>query len=137
MTPALMDFEGVWRVDRAISHRNGPEARFDGQAVFASDNGGLVYREDGHLHMPGQPPIRAERRYLWRVGQAGGIDVCFDDGRAFHRIGVGGVPEDRHYCDPDIYDVTYDFSAWPVWTSHWEVSGPRKDYTMVTRYSRG
>ena len=136
MTPVLDDFVGSWRVTREISHREGPDARFEGWVHFTPDSAGLVYREEGELRIAGQPVIRAERQYLWRAIDGGAIDVAFDDGRPFHRIASGAVPNDRHYCDPDIYDVAYDFSAWPEWACHWQVKGPRKDYSMMSRYCR-
>lgn len=137
MTPALEAFEGDWRVSRVIRHARGPDARFEGTARFVPDGAGLIYREEGELVIAGQVPMRAERRYLWRAAPDGAIDVRFDDGRAFHRIAPGeSAPEDRHYCGPDTYDVAYDFSAWPDWTSRWQVRGPRKDYEMVSVYRR-
>ena len=60
--------------------------------------------------------MRAERRYLWRDGGAGTIEVFFDDGRFFHRFDAEDhVPGATHACDPDAYRVRYDFRAWPRW----------------------
>jgi hypothetical protein len=77
--------------------------------------------------------MEAERVYLWRASGAG-IEVLFDDGRPFHRIDDSA--EAAHWCDPDQYDVTYEFGRWPKWSSRWRVLGPRKDYVMVSNYSR-
>ena len=94
----------------------------------------MHYVETGLLRLGDQPPMNAERRYFWREGTGGVIEVLFDDGRAFHRIDPAD-PTDRHWCDPDTYDVTYDFGAWPNWSSTWRVRGPRKDYEMVSHYT--
>lgn len=137
MRPKLEDFEGAWRIARVIRAAGEGEARFDGEARFRPDGRGLAYAETGQLQLAGHPPVQAERRYLWRAGPAGAIEVFFPDGRAFHRIDLrAAAPSDRHHCAQDIYDVTYDFRRWPVWVSRWRVSGPRKDYRMVTEYSR-
>ncbi|MCE8467683.1 DUF6314 family protein, partial [Rhodovulum sulfidophilum] len=56
------------------------------------------------------------------------------DGRFFHLIAPGARPEARHDCAPDLYRVRYDFSAWPCWSSFWEVRGPRKNYAMESSY---
>lgn len=135
MVLSLGDFEGDWRVARTILHAAGPRARFDGRARFEADGAGLVCREAGALTIAGHAPVMAERRYLWRAGAGGAIDVLFDDGRPFHRIDLRQcAPQDRHMCDPDIYEVRYDFARWPAWSSLWRVRGPRKSYRMETLY---
>lgn len=129
----LEDFEGSWQIDRQIANAVGPDARFMGVAVFAPDAAGLVLEERGEMRVEGQAPLQATRRYHWRQGAAG-IEVCFDDGRFFHLIEPGGRVQARHDCAPDLYLVTYDFNAWPRWSSTWVVSGPRKDYRMDSLY---
>jgi hypothetical protein len=32
--------------------------------------------------------------------------------------------------------VTYDFTAWPAWSTAWTVTGPAKDYSMASDYRR-
>lgn len=135
LVPELADFEGTWRLERDVVHEGAPPARFEGEARFVSGQGGLIYREAGLLTVAGQVPMRAERGYLWRAGKSGGIDVIFEDGRFFHSITSSA--EARHWCDPDMYDVCYDFEDWPDWSATWQVRGPRKAYRMVSRYSRG
>lgn len=133
MTPELADFRGTWRISRRVVAANGPNARFSGLAEFTTDASGLVCDEAGELRLDGQAPFRAERRYLWRPGAAGTIEVQFADGRPFHWFDPGtGTPCARHDCAPDVYEVRYDFRRWPVWSSRWRVRGPRKDYAMVT-----
>lgn len=129
--PELWDFEGNWQVARRIEDAlSGQEGRFDGTAAFVRDEVGLRYAERGVLTL-GSATMEAERVYLWRAS-GDGIEVLFDDGRAFHRI--DGSAEAAHWCDPDQYDVTYDFAGWPKWSSRWRVVGPRKDYVMITDY---
>ena len=45
-------------------------------------------------------------------------------------------PGDVHACDPDTYRVRYDFRRWPRWQAEWRVTGPRKDYGMLSRFRR-
>ena len=134
---SLQDFAGVWRLERRIEdQRAGQVAHATGQAMLSAEGAGLIYEETVLLHLPGQAPLEGRRRYLWRAA-ARGIAVLFDDGRDFHVIPLGnGAPEAAHWCDPDQYDVRYDFSAWPQWSSVWDVCGPRKDYRMETGYER-
>ncbi|WP_136637551.1 DUF6314 family protein [Pseudooceanicola onchidii] len=132
----LNDFEGLWRIDRRITNAVGPDAVFTGTARFTARDDGLLMEEEGEMRMDGAPPMRASRRYLWRAA-ATGIDVFFDDGRYFHHIAPDTRPADRHDCAPDLYRVSYDFSGWPVWSSVWRVTGPRKDYAMHSHFTRG
>jgi len=127
----LSDFEGRWRLSRVIRPAQGPEARFEGMAVWRPARGGMAYEERGTLHLEGQREMQAERRYFWDRS----LDVYFDDGRFFHRVPASGGTA-HHWCDPDQYDVTYDFSGWPAFEAVWCVKGPRKDYEMISRYTR-
>lgn len=134
---SLADFEGVWQIERRVVEAGGAEARFRGSARFAPDGEGLTYAETGELRLAGQAPVRAERRYLWRPAPEGAIDVLFADGRPFHRIAPGVPdPSDRHLCSPDLYEVCYGFGRWPEWSAVWRVTGPRKNYWMVSDYRR-
>lgn len=122
-------FIGDWRLEREIRHHDGGSARFDGHARWIREGTGALYIERGTLVMP-QARYSAERRYRWDRA----LRVHFEDGRIFHRVpAAGGAAE--HWCDPDRYEVFYDFTGWPVWTARWRVSGPRKDYVLLSRYS--
>ena len=134
----LGDFLGLWRFQREILDPSGDlSATAIGQAeITLQADGSARYDERGTLSLPGQSPMTATRRYVWRA-RPGEIDVRFDDDRPFHTIALGtNSPSAQHWCDPDQYEVAYDFSTWPEWSSHWRVKGPRKDYAMLTRYSR-
>lgn len=132
VTPrVLADFAGTWRLDRKITHGDGTQARFQGTAIWSGDETGLEYMEKGHLQMGQGPQMQAERRYHWGPD----LDVHFDDGRFFHRVpALGG--QTSHWCDPDTYDVTYDFTDWPCFTAIWQVHGPKKSYTLQSTYER-
>lgn len=136
--PGLGDFAGVWRLDRRIDDRRaGVTGRFAGQAELTPAGAGLAYVERGLLVLGTAAPMTAERRYLWAPGEGGRIAVSFADGRAFHSFDPGaGTAEAAHWCDPDAYRVSYDFTGWPVWRAVWEVRGPRKDYRMESLFRR-
>lgn len=130
----LMDFAGQWRLERQIKDAKGPDATFSGTASFTPDDAGLKVQENGQLRLIGQGAFQARRSYLWR--QSGSlIAVLFDDGRDFHMFDPGqGIAHANHWCDPDTYNVRYDFSGWPVWQAQWQVTGPRKNYSMYSVY---
>lgn len=132
--PRLLDFEGRWRLSRKIADALGPDAVFEGTATFRRDADGLHLREAGQLELAGQGRFQAERAYLWREDDEE-IVVLFADGRDFHRFGLlAGQARADHWCDPDTYKVSYDFTDWPVWRAEWRVTGPRKDYVMLSEY---
>jgi len=132
---ALWDFEGAWVLERRVVHDDGPDAQFRGSARFIPDDTGLLYEEKGLIKIDGHRPVSAQRRYLWREVEDGDLEVLFEDGRPFHRI-RSDRPEDRHWCDPDAYEVRYEFRQWPEWIATWKVTGPCKAYRMVSTYRR-
>lgn len=125
------DFLGAWTVQRTIVHENGPNAQFQGTAVWEQAVDGMLYVERGLLGIAGHPGIAASRRYLWKPD----LTVWFDDGRFFHKVPQSGGFA-SHWCDPDQYDGFYDFGPWPDFRVTWRVTGPRKAYRMVSLYSR-
>ena len=127
----LEDFAGVWELERDILHASGDTGHLSGRLDMRHQSWGLLYNETGTLTMGSAAPVTATRHYRWHTG----LEVHFEDGRFFHTVPAGGG-EARHWCAPDDYRVHYDFSDWPVWRTHWQVSGPRKNYQMFTRYSR-
>lgn len=137
---ALSDFAGRWSVTRRITdHSGGPYGRFEGHAMLTpGQTTELLYAETGQLRLGDMPPFQAERRYLWRA-DGSAIATFFEDGRPFHRIALGAAEaHDLHDCPPDTYRVRYEFGAWPdTWTAFWDVTGPRKDYSMISEYQRG
>lgn len=127
----LADFAGTWAIARTITPQTGPAARFDGTARWVPSDRGLDYTEEGTLHMDGAAPMQATRAYVWTPD----MSIYFDDGRFFHQVPAAGG-QTRHFCDPDTYVGRYDFDDWPHFTVAWDVRGPRKDYRMISRFTR-
>ncbi|MGV6812543.1 MAG: DUF6314 family protein [Brevirhabdus sp.] len=136
--PSFQDFEGRWHLWRRIDHAAaGATGVFEGMASLHRNGQQMVYEEAGELRLEQGPGMKATRRYLWRVGEGGLIEVFFEDGRDFHRFDPqAGVVSAWHDCPPDLYEVSYNFARWPDWQATWRVKGPRKDYTMITDYRR-
>ncbi|QJF51538.1 DUF6314 family protein [Roseobacter ponti] len=134
MTPdprVLADFAGDWRLCKNVVQADGTRGRFEGTASWHPAGTGAEYTEAGRMTLGDAPPFHATRRYRWSQG----LEVSFEDGRFFHQVpALGGAT--THWCDPDRYDVVYDFSAWPEFNVSWRVKGPRKDYTLQCQYRR-
>lgn len=133
----LADFLGAWTLRRRVTGADGGlVATFAGWAELRGDQDRAAWTEAGRLRPSGGAGLDAMRRYIWSTGPGGTIGVAFADGRPFH----GFQPAEetaaaRHHCPPDVYDVTYDFSAWPLWRTTWAVDGPRKRWTIETRHA--
>ena len=120
-------------MQRTIDDRLAGQGRFEGCAVITAGHP-WTYKEKGEMILPGGQRHAAQRSYLWEPQpERGAIDIYFDDGRPFHTLPLSGG-ETGHWCDPDQYDVRYDFGDWPQWEAVWTVRGPRKDYTMRSWY---
>ena len=136
----MRDFLGRWTIQREIiDDRANSRGRLEGYANFQMLDGWelptMLYEERGELSLGSTGPIQAERRYLWQLHDNDSVHVLFEDGRPFHEINLSQtMPYATHFCDPDVYDVSYDLRDWPAWTCAWRVRGPRKDYRMETRY---
>ncbi|WP_419739912.1 DUF6314 family protein [Ruegeria sp.] len=132
----LSDFEGRWRLTRTIRDaRAGQVVQAEGEALLQRSEDGLIYTEEVTLSIPGQPPMKGTRKYLWRDG-GHRVLIHFDDGRFFHALTLGEQnASDHHDCAPDSYDAVYDFHDWPRWSVQWTVNGPRKSYEMTTDYA--
>jgi len=131
------DFLGMWRLTRSIDDRlSGQTGDFRGSAVFRGCDSGLAYREDGKMRLGAGPVMTAQRQYHWAF-EAKRVVVTFADGADFHSfVPAGKAAGTDHPCGDDFYRVAYDFTEWPRWQATWTVTGPRKDYTSVSRYQR-
>ena len=128
---ALVDFVGEWRLRKTILQADGQSGEFCGTAIWHPTSDGTIYEETGALSLQGLAPLNATRRYRWSHN----LGVFFEDGRFFHDVPPGGGLA-RHWCDPDQYEVAYDFANWPEFNTLWRVKGPRKDYQMACTYTR-
>mgnify|MGYP001795186644 CR=1 FL=1 len=121
-------------MNRVIEDRRADlTGRFEGEAAWTPDNVGLIQDETGMMHYGAAAPMRATRRYLWR--DANGLEVFFDDGRAFHLVPEPGA-EAVHDCPPDTYRVRYEVLSPDQFRSTWHVTGPRKDATLTSFFER-
>lgn len=129
---------GTWNLARTISDtRLGQRGTMTGQAVFRNDGDDLLrYREDGRLAFGGYQDDAA-REYLYRFAEPAVAFVCFVDGRPFHELDLrAGEAAVRHLCSDDIYDGVIQAESEQSWRAHWSVSGPRKNLSIESRYTR-
>ena len=114
-----------------------------GRAVITDKNDGQFgYREQGQLRLSDGRLIDAERCYIF-AEDAAGFRVLFSESppRLFHRIALSRVGPNLigdgiHLCGDDRYDSRYEFRVDGSFIVRHGVVGPRKRYTIETRYCR-
>jgi hypothetical protein len=125
---------GTWTLSRVIDDRLvGAQSRVEGQLVLTEVSPGRVrWAESGTWHQPaGDVDVR---RDLWLERADGdGWWVRFEDGTDFHPWSPGEPV--THPCSPDTYVGLVD-GVEDRWVVRWDVTGPRKDYTMTTELTR-
>lgn len=129
---------GSWKVDRIIIDRaRALTGGLQGQAIFTPSAGGLLYQEHGTLTL-GEHRGRAEHSYLYDFPEGDGqASVRFRDGRAFYDLDLArGQQRVCHACHPDLYEGLFIALSSAAWRSEWKVIGPRKDYDLLTTYTR-
>ncbi|MFD0609611.1 DUF6314 family protein [Bradyrhizobium sp. GCM10027634] len=131
---------GSWSFDRLIEG----QGSMQGLATFTpSGPDGLAYREQGRLKLLTGTELEAEREYVFH-GHGRGFDVFFKEAppRLFHTVELVASDDGAlngsadHLCGFDRYQSTYTFRPEGSFVIRHAVSGPRKDYTMVTTYRR-
>ena len=131
---------GGWSVERTLWDRSS-DARgtFTGVVRFSpNDDGGLAFHEEGTMRWPtpagGTFTGPASRDYiLGPTDTSDAMDMTFPDGRPFHRMSFRAeASQDRHWCDPDTYRVTYSFRGPDQFSYSWDVEGPRKNQLLAS-----
>jgi len=136
-------FAGRWRMTRAIDDRLGGR-RGDATGICAFRDGpriaGLVCEEALVIDYGGNRFDGAQST-IWRFEESAGPDLDFQDGGFFCAArfeefgGVWRAPL-THLCGDDQYDGDVIVASENSWRLIWRVKGPRKDYTLDTRYDR-
>jgi hypothetical protein len=131
---------GKWSLDRTIEG----QGSMQGVATFTPiDDDNLAYREEGNFKLLDGTELQAEQEYIFRV-RSDGFDVLFKESppRLFLEISLAQDDGSKylgcasHLCGRDTYQSTYTFLPNGDFVIRYVVGGPRKDYTMVTTYSR-
>ncbi len=127
---------GAWDVARDVrDDATGTAGTFVGTATFTPRGAGLDWVEHGCLTL-GEYEGEASRT-LRIVPDGAGWMVTFDDGRPFHPLDLGtGVTLVEHPCGRDHYVGGLRAESVDAVTIRWRVAGPKKDQTIVSRYTR-
>jgi Family of unknown function (DUF6314) len=163
VTDALAFLRGTWQVTRQlIDHRAAADGTFTGVATWlapdgpvaddsaaddsaehgpgadepAADRPVLAYHEHGELVYRGHRGP-ASRRLIYRSGPDGTADVRFTDGHEFYQLDArDGTWQAQHECGADHYAVSGRVLGDDAFREHWRVTGPAKDYEIITTLVR-
>lgn len=132
---------GVWSIDRRIHDaRTRQDGTFAGTATFLPDGDGLSWTERGELRLGDF--VGSATRVMAVVpardrGASAPWEVRFDDGRPFHPLDLrGGACPVDHPCGEDHYAGWVRVEDDDLLVVSWRVTGPAKDHTILTRYTR-
>jgi hypothetical protein len=124
------DWIGQWKARRKIvDHLAGATSVFEGNATVTSDR----FEEEGHLTL-GASRLHATRAYRLQVTPQG-VTVNFPDGSEFIALTQAASQKVRHLCGADTYIGHFFFVDATTWVEAWRVTGPRKHYASLTRYT--
>ena len=111
-------------------------------SFVVAGEGGLLYRESGEVRLHDGTRLRGEQCYFYKA-IANGFAVYFrDSAELFQRVtfstAENGVwaGQAKHLCKADVYASRYVFYGNGTFEVRHAVRGPRKDYSIQTRYQR-
>jgi hypothetical protein len=139
----LEGLAGRWAITRAFE---GEGALAVGVASLRPDGAEtLAYRETSQLTLSDGRVLQAYRNYRYRFVDER-IEIHFDDGpdkgRLFVRLAFAqgrskqAEAFDIHHCGDDAYRVLFRLNLPTSFETEIVVSGPRKNYRALSRYSR-
>lgn len=128
--------EGEWQQERTITSGG----HYTGKANFTRlDEITLIYREEGTLTLEGGYTNTVHRDYIFkREDDRIGVYFAEKPPRLFHHLTFDSqaLAKAEHLCSPDTYQSAYRIINPDSFTISHDVTGPRKNYTMVTHYAR-
>lgn len=135
----FVNLTGKWALSRSISTGE----NFHGSATFDLENKNqLVLFEQGSLFLSESNVIDATRRWVWRLAESSQLNIFFDESplRLYHQLELviesnRATGTANHVCGDDIYAGKYQISETSI-KIHQTVSGPKKDYSILSKYDR-
>lgn len=130
---------GTWQLTREISTGE----RFNGSVELSwLDNTSMRFEETGQLELADGTQIEGHRNWIWRFKSSGKLEIYYDETppRLYHSILLKSEDEclkgsAEHHCANDLYHGQYEISRSQIKTIQ-TVTGPSKDYQIVSHYSK-
>jgi hypothetical protein len=120
--------------------------KYSGSAKFSKTTDGLYYREElEQTEPPTTTPLKGFREYFYGAENENLVIMHATAGVTganfmtlqFGSTNTGVVTSHScHLCSADRYEGSFRFLLPETFEITYRVTGPKKDYTMVSRYSR-
>lgn len=130
---------GSWMLKREISTGETLIGRADFDMISKSV---FLMREEGQLILQNKVEIPAARTWYWHLCDGDMLEVTYDEARdeKYHLIGLeysktGWQGKAQHLCGSDLYSGDYAFFEERFEITQ-TVKGPKKDYTVLSIYSK-
>ena len=129
---------GEWQLEREISSGE----TFAGKALFSANaSGSMALTESGALILESGDEVSASRKWIWSLSNHELlIEFAESPPRPYHLIPLqpsnnGWQGKAEHLCIEDNYDGEYFLSDDLLLVSQ-KIKGPKKDYSITSRYTR-
>jgi hypothetical protein len=132
--------KGNWTFQRTVSG----EARAEGTASFTRNWNTLNYYESGVLHrFEDKKSFHVYQTYSYRL-RNDLISVYFSNKQLFHPLHFDPpnpttfpfIARGTHHCEPDTYEMLYQFDNLNQFRVTCAVKGPHKNYEIYTVFQK-
>lgn len=134
--------EHPWRFQRQIVHHHtGQVANIKGTVLWKKVSKPdavptLLYHETGVIELADYTG-KATQTHYYQFPSEADAEIYFNDGRLFYTLNLTTSHcEIRHLCGEDVYDGVFDAVSETTYQQIWRVTGPHKNYTSHTTFSR-
>ena len=138
--------EGDWQFSREI--HGSYEAKLEGTASFQHEEGDdekrkYLYTENAQVQMADGSEYASKQSYIYQL-KDDGIDVFKQEEgkwKLMHQLQFSSsektcVASHVHQCGQDQYAATYSIKSEDEFELSYQIKGPKKDYSIVSVYSR-
>jgi hypothetical protein len=134
--------EHRWRFHRQVVHHHDNQVAYiNGTASWQDMNKSdavpaLLYREIGTIQLAAYTGT-ATQKYCYTFPSHKVAEVYFSDGHFFYTLDLTTSHcEIQHPCGEDMYHGVFDAISETTYQQIWRVTGPHKDYTSHTIFTR-
>jgi len=131
-----------WYFQRRVIHQYTSQVAYiDGTASWQNTDESdtvqsLLYHETGVIRLENYTGT-ATQTYRYAFPSHTVAEVYFNDGHFFYTLDLTTSHcKIQHLCREDVYHGVFDAISETTYQQIWRVTGPRKDYTSRTTFSR-
>lgn len=123
-----------------VRHVSDPNVVLHGEAKFEPISGNEShYREWGHYNAADtHQEFYQSRIFQWELPY---LRIIKNEGDILHELwfaedGFPAKAQHLHICHEDHYELLLELESPEVFFTHYQVKGPHKDHTILTKYTR-